>query len=64
MILIKLSQKKSNLVQNLFLAHSLVTYDIMHPKWHSISEDAKDLIKKILTTQESRLTAIEVLQHP
>ena len=38
-------------------------YIIEGYEWDSISDDAKDLIKKILVPQKSRLTAEKALQH-
>jgi len=42
----------------------LGTYELKGPEWDPISKEAKDLITKMLISQESRITANEVLQHP
>jgi len=40
-------------------------YDFPSPFWDNISEDAKDLIRKLLVLDpERRLSANEILQHP
>jgi len=39
-------------------------YTFPEEKWKNISEEAKDLISKILIKQEKRLSASQVLQHP
>ena len=36
-------------------------YDV--EEWDDVSADAKDLIKKLITKPEKRLTAEEALQH-
>mmetsp|Transcript_2960 Transcript_2960/g.3513 ORF Transcript_2960/g.3513 Transcript_2960/m.3513 type:complete len:138 (+) Transcript_2960:581-994(+) len=33
-------------------------------EWDTVSNEAKDLIKKLITRPERRLTAAEALQHP
>lgn len=40
-------------------------YDFSDPEWDSISDDAKDLISKMMTYDpDSRITARQALQHP
>ena len=40
-------------------------YDFDDPVWHSISDGAKDLIRKLIVVDpEARLTARQVLEHP
>lgn len=40
-------------------------YDADDPIWEGISDDAKDLVAKLLTVDSAkRLTADEALQHP
>lgn len=40
-------------------------YDADDPIWEGISDDAKDLVAKLLTVDSAkRLTANEALQHP
>jgi len=39
-------------------------YTFPEEKWKNISEEAKDLISKMLIKQEKRLSASQVLQHP
>ena len=40
-------------------------YEFHMPYWESISEDAKDLIKKLLVADsKKRLSAEEILNHP
>jgi serine/threonine protein kinase len=39
-------------------------FDFPSPYWDNISEEAKDLIKKLLNLDpEKRLSAVEILQH-
>ena len=38
-------------------------FDFDGEEWESVSSDAKDLIKKLITKPEKRLTANEALQH-
>jgi len=40
------------------------TFDYEGEEWETISEKAKDLINKLITRPERRLTAQEALQHP
>jgi len=39
-------------------------FDFNGPEWKTVSENAKDLIKKMLTKPDKRLKAGEVLKHP
>ncbi|MCQ2817976.1 MAG: protein kinase, partial [archaeon] len=39
-------------------------FDFPEKKWKNISEEAKDLIKKMICPQKERLSASEALQHP
>jgi len=40
-------------------------YDFPSPYWDNISEDTKDLIRKLLVLDpQKRLSAAEILQHP
>lgn len=39
-------------------------YDFSGPEWKTVSEDAKDLIRKMLTKPENRLSAAMILKHP
>lgn len=39
-------------------------FDFPDEQWKNISEDAKELIRKMLTTSNKRLSAEEVLSHP
>eukprot|EP00347_Sterkiella_histriomuscorum_P001647 403371218 len=39
-------------------------YDFLDDEWEGISDEAKDLIKKMLTLESRRPTAKEVLDHP
>ena len=39
-------------------------FDFDGEEWDDISNEAKDLIKKLITRPERRLTAAEALQHP
>ncbi len=38
-------------------------FDFDGEEWDNVSSDAKDLIKKLITKPERRLTANEALQH-
>lgn len=38
-------------------------FDFDGEEWDDVSKEAKDLIKKLITTPEKRLTAEEALQH-
>jgi len=38
-------------------------FDFDGEEWECVSSDAKDLIKKLITKPEKRLTANEALQH-
>lgn len=38
-------------------------FDFDGEEWDDISEDAKDLIRKLITRPERRMTAGEALQH-
>lgn len=38
-------------------------FDFEGEEWEDVSKEAKDLIKKLITTPEKRLTADEALQH-
>ena len=38
-------------------------FDFDGEEWDDVSNDAKDLIKKLITKPERRLTAEEALQH-
>lgn len=40
------------------------SYDFGGPEWKQVSENAKDLIRKMLVKAEVRLTSEQVLQHP
>jgi len=39
-------------------------YDFNGPEWKSVSENAKDLIRKMITKPEKRIKAGEILSHP
>ena len=39
-------------------------FDFDGEEWDDISKEAKDLIKKLITKPERRLTAQEALKHP
>jgi len=40
-------------------------YDVSEPEWKDVSDEAKDLVAKLLTYQpEKRITALEALNHP
>lgn len=38
-------------------------FDFDGEEWDEVSDDAKDLIRKLITTPERRLTAAEALKH-
>ena len=41
------------------------TYDISEPEWADISNEAKDLVGKLLTYDpDKRISAIDALNHP
>jgi serine/threonine protein kinase len=40
------------------------TFDFEDPEWEEVSEEAKDLIKSLLTNENDRLTAKQALKHP
>lgn len=40
------------------------SFDFEGEEWQTISKEAKDLIKKLITRPEKRLTAQEALEHP
>lgn len=51
--------------QELFKAILDCKYEFPSPYWDNVSDDAKDLIRRILVKDpKSRLTAEEILQHP
>merc|ERR1711871_632927 len=39
-------------------------YSMSAPEWSAISDEAKDLVKKLLSPEKDRPTAVECLQHP
>jgi len=39
-------------------------YDFDSDEWKSVSKEAKDLIQRMITVEDKRLTAAQVLEHP
>ncbi len=39
-------------------------YEFHDDAWHKVSEEAKDLVKNLLTLEEGRMGAKEILRHP
>jgi serine/threonine protein kinase len=38
--------------------------ELTNNHWSNVSEEAKDLIKKILTSDDKRITTKKILEHP
>lgn len=50
--------------QEIYAAIKNLAYDFSDEAWQSVSEDAKDLVNKILVEEKNRITPKEALNHP